>query len=215
MKNTLIATVAVAAMVGVASGEIVNGDFSDGANGWTQYGGSKGPYGDFVSGGSPFDNGAMAVVAYGTFGGTPNYSGYTQNISGSYAAGDVINFGGQMYIEDGKDLFGENNASIQITFWYGDGTAYGFNTVAGTLTSSSETMNVYTVDADYTITEDNMNGLARISLDFSYVQNSIPDSPSDESGAVWATNMYANIVPAPGALALLGVAGLAGRRRRG
>ena len=213
MKNTLIATVAVAAMSGIASGEIVNGDFSDGSNGWAQYGGSEGPYG--VGAGFGFDNDSNAVVAYGTFSGTPHYSGYTQDISGSYAEGDIIDFGGQMYIEAGKELFGGNNASIQITFWYGDGTAYGFNTVAGTLTSSSETMNVYTVDADYTITEDNMNGLARISLDFSYVQNSIPDSPSDESGAVWATNMYANIVPAPGALALLGIAGLAGRRRRG
>ena len=212
MKNTLIATVAVAAMAGVASGEIVNGDFSDGSNGWAQYGGSEGPYG--VGAGFGFDNDSNAVVAYGSFSGTPNYSGYTQNISGDYGAGDVISFGGQMYIEGGKELFGGNNASIQITFWYGDGSAFGFANAAGTLTSSSETMNVYTVDADYTITEDNMNGLARISLDFSYVQTDIPGK-GGESGAAWATNMYANVVPAPGALALLGVAGLAGRRRRG
>lgn len=211
MKNTLIATVAVAAMAGVASGEIVNGDFSDGSNGWTQYGGSEGPYG--VGSAFGFDNDSAAVVAYGSFSGTPNYSGYTQDISGSYAEGDIIDFGGQMYIEAGKELFGGNNASIQITFWYGSGGDFGFAVPAGVLNASSATENVYTFDLQYTL-DAGAASATRISLDFSYVQTDIPEA-GVESGAAWATNMYANIVPAPGALALLGVAGLAGRRRRG
>ena len=209
MKNTLIATVAVAAMAGVASGEIVNGDFSDGSNGWAQYGGSEGPYG--VGAGFGFDNDSNAVVAYGTFSGTPNYSGYTQDISGSYAEGDIIDFGGQMYIEAGKELFGGNNASIQITFWYGND--FGFAVPAGVLDANSATESVYTFDLQYAL-DAGAASATRISLDFSYVQNDIPGK-GVESGAAWATNMYANIVPAPGALALLGVAGLAGRRRRG
>ena len=211
MKNTLIATVAVAAMAGVASGEIVNGDFSDGSNGWAQYGGSEGPYG--VGAAFGFDNDSDAVVAYGTFSGTPNYSGYTQNISGSYAEGDIIDFGGQMYIEAGKELFGGNNASIQITFWYGAGNDFGFAVPAGVLDANSATESVYTFDLQYTL-DAGAASATRISLDFSYVQTDIPGK-GVESGAAWATNMYANIVPAPGALALLGVAGLAGRRRRG
>ena len=211
MKNTLIATVAVAAMAGVASGEIVNGDFSDGSNGWAQYGGSEGPYG--VGAAFGFDNNSDAVVAYGTFSGTPNYSGYTQNISGSYAEGDIIDFGGQMYIEAGKELFGGNNASIQITFWYGAGNDFGFAVPAGVLDANSATESVYTFDLQYTL-DAGAASATRISLDFSYVQTDIPGK-GVESGAAWATNMYANIVPAPGALALLGVAGLAGRRRRG
>ena len=211
MKNTLIAAVAVAAMAGVASGEIVNGDFSDGSNGWTQYGGSEGPYP--VGSTFGFDNNSAAVVAYGTFSGTPNYSGFTQDISGSYAEGDIIDFGGQMYIEAGKELYAGNNAAIQITFWYGAGNDFGFAVPAGTLTGNSASESVYTFDLQYTL-DAGAASATRISLDFSYVQTDIPPAGL-ESGAAWATNMYANIVPAPGALALLGVAGLAGRRRRG
>lgn len=210
MKNVLIASIAAAAVSGFASAEITNGDFSAGSNGWTQYGGSEGPY--QIDGASPFDNQSNAVVAYGTFSGIPNYSGYTQDISGSYAEGDVIDFGGQMYIEAGKELFGGNNASIQITFWYGSGGDFGFAVPAGTLDSSSATESVYTFDLQYTL-DAGAASATRISLDFSYVQNDIPSK--GESGAAWATNMYANIVPAPGAVALLGLAGLAGRRRRG
>ena len=212
MKNVLIATMAAAAVSGFAFAEITNGDFSGGSNGWTQYGGSEGPYG--VGAAFGFDNDSNAVVAYGTFGGTPNYSGYTQDISGSYAEGDVIDFGGQMYIEAGKELFGGNNASIQITFWYGSGGDFGFAVPAGTLTSDSATESVYTFDLQYTL-DAGAASATRISLDFSYVQTDVPSEKGVESGAAWATNMYANIVPAPGAVALLGLAGLAGRRRRG
>ena len=209
MKNVLIATMVAAAVSGFASAEITNGDFSDGSNGWTQYGGSEGPYGV----GFGFDNDSDAVVAYGSFSGAPNYSGYTQDISGSYAEGDIIDFGGQMYIEGGKELFGGNNASIQITFWYGSGGDFGFAQAAGTLTSDSASESVYTFDLQYTL-DAGAASATRISLDFSYVQTDIPGKGT-ESGAAWATNMYANIVPAPGAVALLGLAGLAGRRRRG
>ena len=211
MKIVFIASLAMAATTVTASAEIVNGDFSDGSNGWTQYGGSEGPYS--VGSTFGFDNDAAAVVAYGTFNGAPNYSGFTQDISGSYAEGDIIDFGGQMYIEGGKELFGGNNAAIQITFWYGDGNDFGFAVPAGTLDSNSASESVYTFDLQFTL-DAGAASATRISLDFSYVQANIPPE-GVESGAAWATNMYANIVPAPGAMALLGVAGLAGRRRRG
>ena len=211
MKNVFIATAAAAAVTGMAAGSISNGDFSAGASGWTQYGGSEGPYA--VGSSFGFDGNADAVVAYGTFGGAPNYSGYTQDISGSWSEGDTISFGGQMYIEAGKELFGGNNSSVQITFWYGDGSAYGFSVAAGTLNSSSATQTVYDFNLDYVL-DAGAASATRISLDFSYVQADIPGK-GVESGAAWATNMYANVVPAPGAMALLGLAGLAGRRRRG
>lgn len=209
MKCVFACAVAGLAMAaGSAHADLVNGDFSAGADNWTQYGGSEGPYG------VPFFGGSSAVVAYGTFSGTPNYSGYTQDIGGvgDYSEGDTINFGGQMYIEDGKNLFGGNNASIQLTFWYGDGTAYGFSVAAGTLTSASNTDEVYSFNLDYVL-DSGAASATRISFDFSYVQTDIP-AKGVESGAAWGTNFYANIVPAPGAMALLGVAGLAGRRRR-
>lgn len=211
MKNVFIASLAMAAMTVTASAGIVNGDFSDGANGWSQFGGAEGPYG--VGGAFGFDNASDAVVAYGTFNGTPNYSGFTQDISGIWNEGDTISFGGQMYIEPGKDLFGGNNANIQLNFWYGDGTAYGFTIIGGTVNSSSLTDTVYDIDFSYTL-DAGAASATRISLDFTYVQTDIPGA-GGESGAAWATNMYANVVPAPGAVALLGFAGLARRRRRG
>ena len=149
MKNMFIASLAMAAMTVTASAGIVNGDFSDGANGWSQFGGAEGPYG--VGSAFGFDNGSDAVVAYGTFSGTPNFSGFTQDISGGYSEGDTINFGGQMYIENGKELFGGNNANIQLNFWYGDGTAYGFTIVGGTVNSSSLSDTVYDIDFSYTL----------------------------------------------------------------
>lgn len=201
-----VATMALAA--GSAQADLVNGDFSSGADNWTQYGGSEGPYGVGFFGGS------AAVVAYGTFSGAPNYSGYTQNVglAGDFSEGDTISFGGEMYIENGKDLFAGNTASIQLTFWYGDGSAYGFSVAAGTIGSDSNTDEVYSFNLDYVL-DSGAAEAARISFDFSYVQNDIP-AKGVESGAAWGTNFYANIVPAPGAMALLGVAGLAGSRRR-
>ena len=213
MKNVFIATLATAALTGMAAGSITNGDFSNGSIGWGQYGGSEGPYG--VGSAFGFANDSDAVVAYGTFGGAPNYSGYTQDlgVAGDYAEGDIIAFGGEMYIENGKSPFAGNNANIQLNFWYGDaGTDYGFSVVAGTVNASSLTDTVYIYSLDYVL-DVGAASATRISFDFTYVQTDIPGD-GVESGAVWGTNFYGSIVPAPGALALLGVAGLAGRRRR-
>ena len=207
MKNVIMAT-AVAAMAStVASADIVNGDFSNGSEGWTQFGGSEGPYDVGFFGGS------AAVVAYGTFGGVPNYSGYTQTLAwaGEFSEGDIINFGGEMFIEDGKDLFGGNNANVQLNFWYGGGYDYGFSIVAGTLTGDSNTNEVYGFDMDYLL-DAGAASATRISLDFTYVQTDFASGV--ESGAAWGTNFFGSVVPAPGAVALLGMAGLAGRRRR-
>lgn len=207
MKNVIMAT-AVAAMAStVASADIINGDFSNGSEGWTQFGGSEGPYDVGFFGGS------SAVVAYGTFGGTPNYSGYTQDLAwaGEFAEGDTINFGGEMFIEAGKELFGGNNVNVQLNFWYGGGYDYGFSYVAGTLNADSNTNEVYGFNADYLL-DAGAASATRISLDFTYVQTDFADGV--ESGAAWGTNFFGSVVPAPGAVALLGMAGLAGRRRR-
>ena len=207
MKNVIMAT-AVAAMAStVASADIVNGDFSNGSEGWTQFGGSEGPYDVGFFGGS------SAVVAYGTFGGTPNYSGYTQDLAwaGEFAEGDTINFGGEMFIEAGKELFGGNNVNVQLNFWYGGGYDYGFSYVAGTLNADSNTNEVYGFNANYLL-DAGASSATRISLDFTYVQTDFADGV--ESGAAWGTNFFGSVVPAPGAVALLGMAGLAGRRRR-
>ena len=46
MKKMFIATLSVAAMAGVASGDIVNGNFDGGSTaGWNQFGGSEGASG--------------------------------------------------------------------------------------------------------------------------------------------------------------------------
>jgi len=213
MKNVILATAIAAfatsaANAGVDPFGLENGDFSNGSAGWDQFGGAEGPYDVGFFGGSD------AVVAYGTFGGTPNYSGYTQTLGwvGSFFEGETINFGGEMFIEDGKDLFGGNNVNVQLNFWYGDGYDYGFSVVAGTLNGDSNTNEVYGFDMNYLLDEGAASA-TRISLDFTYVQTDIPAS-GGESGAAWGTNFFGGIVPAPGAMALLGLAGLAGRRRR-
>ena len=214
MKNVILATAIAAfatsaANAGIDPFGLENGDFSNGSAGWDQFGGAEGPYDvGFFGGGS-------AVVAYGTFSGVPNYSGYTQTLgwAGSFFEGETINFGGEMFIEDGKDLYGGNTGNVQLNFWYGDGYDYGFSIVAGTVSSASSTGVVYSFDLDYLL-DAGAASATRISLDFTYVQADIPE-PGGESGAAWGTNFFGGIVPAPGAMALLGLAGLAGRRRRG
>jgi MYXO-CTERM domain-containing protein len=190
---------------GVAQGDLTNGDFSNGNADWNIYGGAEGPYGVGFFGGS------SAVVAYGTFSGVPNYSGASQDITG-YAEGDTIEFGGQMYIEAGKELYGTNSAAIKLTFWYGDGTSYGFDVVAGIVDSNSASDTLFSYDGNFLL-DAGAASATRISFDFSYIQSDIPPGVT-ESGAAWGTNFYANVVPSPGALALLGLAGFSGRRRR-
>ena len=206
MKTLIGCSIASIAMAtGVAQGDLANGDFSDGGNGWNLYGGIQGPFDIGFFGGSD------AVVAYGTFSGVPNYSGASQDITG-YAEGDTIEFGGQMYIEAGKELYGANSAAIKITFWYGDGTSYGFDSVAGIVDANSASDTVFSYDGSFLL-DASAASATRISFDFSYVQSDIPPKGT-ESGAAWGTNFYANVVPSPGALALLGLAGFSGRRRR-
>ncbi len=210
LRDVSASLVSAAMASTIATADITNGSFSNGSEGWTQFGGSEGPYDVGFFGGN------AAVVAYGTFGGTPNYSGYTQDlgVTGDYAAGDIIAFGGEMYIENGKSPYAGNNGNIQLNFWYGAaGTDYGFSVVAGTVNADSLTDTVYLFNLDYVLDEGAASA-TRISLDFTYVQTDIP-AAGVESGAVWGTNFYGSVVPAPGAIALLGVAGLASRRRRG
>lgn len=213
MKTTLIATAAAAALAGMASADLVNGDFAGGSTaGWNQFGGSEGAYNVNFAGGAM----EWAVVAYGTFGGVPNFSGYSQDlgVTGDYAEGDTISFGGDMYIEDAKQLYGGNTANVQLNFWYGAaGTDYGFSVVAGTLDANSARDFLHSFSMDYVL-DAGAASATRISLDFTYVQADIPPAGT-ESGAAWGSNFSGSIVPAPGAIALFGLAGLAGRRRRG
>lgn len=213
MKSMILAAVAATAVVGAANAEIVNGNFDGGSTaGWNQFGGSEGAYNVNFAGGDM----AWAVVAYGTFGGTPNFSGYSQDlgVTGDYAEGDTISFGGDMYIEDAKRLFGGNNVNVQLNFWYGaTGSDYGFSVVAGTLDTNSARDTLHSFAMDYVL-DAGAASATRISLDFTYVQTDIAPGGT-ENGAAWGSNFYGSIVPAPGAMALLGVAGLARGRRRG
>ena len=105
---------------------------------------------------------------------------------------------------------GLTNRDIKLTFWYTDGSPFGFAVVAGTLEAFSLTNNVYTFDSSYTL-DAGAASATRISLDFTYVR---PTSLRMAKNPAWATNMYANVVRAPSVLALIGCAGLRIRRRR-
>ncbi len=205
MKRIAFAAAAVVAVATSASADLINGDLED-TTGWEFFGGQ----GIFQP---AFFGGGNSIVAYGTFGGFPNFSGATQTLgwAGDYAEGDTINFGGQMYLEGNKVPYGTNRAVIQLNFWYGDGYAYGFSVVAGEVNANSITDTILDFELDYVL-DAGAASATRISFDFTYVQDGFEDGV--ESGAVWGDNFYASIVPAPGAMALLGVAGLARGRRR-
>jgi hypothetical protein len=206
MNKSVFAAVAAAAVVaGGANADLVNGGFDDGGTGW-----------DFFGGQGLFDPSFLpgnAVVAYGTFAPGTNFSGVTQTLgwAGEFAEGDTINFGGDMYLESAKVPYGTNRAVIQLNFWYGGGYDYGFSVVAGVVDASSATDQILSFNLDYVL-DAGAASATRISFDYTYIQDGFEDGV--ESGAIWGDNFYASIVPAPGAMALLGVAGLARGRRR-
>lgn len=211
MMRSLTIAAATAVIASSASADLVNGNLEN-FTGWELFGG----LGIFQP---PFFGGGNSIVGYGTFGGVPNFSGATQTIgfaaAGDYAEGDTIDFGGQMYLEGNKVPYGTNRAVIQLNFWYGDGSAYGFSVVAGEVNANSATDEILDFGLSYTL-DAGAASATRISFDFTYIQDGFEDGV--ESGAVWGDNFYANIVrapvPAPSAMALLGMAGLARRRRR-
>ena len=85
--------------------------------------------------------------------------------------------------------------------------------IAGTLDANSARDTLHSFAMDYVL-DAGAASATRISLDFTYVQTDIPGK-GEESGAAWGSNFYGSIVPAPGAIALFGMAGLARGRRRG
>jgi len=206
MNTRLFAAVAAVAVVaGSANADLVNGGFDEGGTGWEFFGGQ----GLFDP---PFLPG-NALVTYGTFAPGTNFSGATQTLAwaGEFAEGDTINFGGDMYLESSRVPYGTNRAVIQLNFWYGAGYDYGFSVVAGEVNANSATDQILSFDLDYVL-DAGAASATRISFDFTYIQDGFEDGV--ESGAVWGDNFHASIVPAPGAMALLGMAGLARGRRR-
>ena len=197
------AVAGLALAAGSAQGEILNGDFADGNANWNVFGGA----GIYDFGGNPnvpFDSNAAAT--WGAFNGD-GYSGVAQDISGGWSEGDTINFGAQAFVEN--PLFADNFGFVALNFFGADGNWW-FNVTSEDVNNSMMDGGIHDVGGSITL-DAGAASAARIEYVIIFRQ---PWDDGSDSGAIIWDNAYANVVPTPGALALLGLAGLAGRRRR-
>ena len=197
------ALLVVAALSGSAAAELINGDFTDGGNGWNVFGGA-GVFDYGSNGGVPYDG--MAAATWGDY--FSGYSGVAQDLApGSWAEGDTINFGADAFIEN--TLYGENHGFVALNFFGADG-GFWFNVTAGDVNNSLNDGSIHSMSNSYTL-DAGAASAARIEYVIIFRQPWWDDQPS---GSIIWDNAYANVVPTPGALALLGLAGLVGSRRR-
>ena len=209
MKSWIIAAATAALVSGAASAEVslANGNFEDGGNGWNTFGG-HGIF-DYSSEYPSFGNNGLA--AWGDYGG--GYSGAVQDLGGTWAVGDTITFGADVVLPD-DFLYGDNYAFIALNFFGADGNFwYQHNWDINDEDYASD--QIHSIEHSITLELDDQGGslanAARIEFALIFRQPWHDDQPS---GAVIFDNAFATTVPGPGALALLGLAGIASRRRR-
>ncbi|MDE0888971.1 MAG: PEP-CTERM sorting domain-containing protein [Phycisphaerales bacterium] len=201
MKISILAI----AITGAASAGLENGDFNGGNIGWNVFNGA-GIY-DYAGNPSvPFESNALAT--WGAFTGGVGYSGAGQDIAaGTWSEGDTIHYGANAFVEN--QLFADNIGYVALNFFGADGNWW-FNHTTDNVDNSDmdgethQFANSITLDAGAA-------SAARIEFVIIFYQ---PWHDESGSGSIIWDDAYANVVPAPGALALLGLAGLAGRRRR-
>ncbi|MCH2161385.1 MAG: hypothetical protein MK085_05880 [Phycisphaerales bacterium] len=201
LVSCAVASMALAA--GTAQAEIYNGDFAGGNANWNVFGGA-GIYDYAGNAAVPFES--MAAATWGAFDGN-GYSGVAQDISGGWSEGDTINFGAQAFVEN--PLFADNIGFVALNFFGADGNWW-FNVVSDNVTNALNDGGIHDMAGSITL-DAGAASAARIEFVIIFHQ---PWHDGSDSGAIIWDNAYANVVPTPGALALLGLAGLAGRRRR-
>jgi len=202
MKHVCV-VIAAAAFTGAATADLVNGNFDDGGTGWNVFGGA-GIY-DYTGNPSvPFESNAAAT--WGDY--FSGYSGVAQDIeAGSWSEGDTIYFGADAFVEDW--LYADNIGFVALNFFGADGNWW-FNVTTPEVTNADFGTGVNTMSSSITL-DAGAASAARIEYVIIFRQPWWDEQPS---GSIIWDNAYANVVPAPGALALLGLAGLAGSRRR-
>ncbi|MBC23787.1 MAG: hypothetical protein CMJ32_07740 [Phycisphaerae bacterium] len=203
IRTTLFSTAAALLVSGAAHAEILNGGFTDGADHWNLFGG----HGLFDYSADGFEGiEGNGLAAWGAYDGA-GYSGAAQDINGTWNAGDTIEFGADWYVPNPDPLHGDNHGFIALNFFGADG-GWWFNVVSPLIDHAPGTSGSHSLS--YTLDE-GAAGAARIEFVMIFRQ---PENHGGPSGAVIYDNAFANIVPTPGALALLGIAGLGMRRRR-
>ena len=210
MKSWIIAAATAALVSGAASAEVTlqNGDFEDGTNGWNVFGGHG--HFDYTNDTNiAFDSNALAT--WGDYGG--GYSGAAQNLGGDWNVGDTINFGADVVLPD-PSLWGDNYGFIVLNFFGSDNNLWWGHTIE-IHDEDYSSGPIHSIDHSITLDLDDQGGslayAARLEMVLIFRQ---PSHNGDPSGAIIFDNAYATTVPAPGALALLGLAGIASRRRR-
>ena len=179
------------------------GDTIDGWVGWNLYGGQAWQSDDANEGDGLFGSSAAKVWA----GNPGDFAGAAVDLDVSKLnAGDVLTFSVDIYTPEG-DGFGRNlgEAYAEINGFDADGNLYADTNSRDSRSNWSDTSGIQTLGGNlfsYTVAGDE----ARIEINVGFAGNG-------NWGAMFIDNMSLTLVPAPGALALLGLAAV-GRRRR-
>jgi hypothetical protein len=158
-----------------------------------------------------------------------SWGSYTPGLPGVFSNQGTMALVGSIHLPGNYMQAGPNGNTMRIEFpnyaggslpntgIYGLGVAYRF--VDGTNTAVSGFMTVYFSNgSNISIGQNTLTGTGFAGIwqaDFASGQiSAIVLSPSTSNGQVIVDTIYVGIVPAPGAVALVGVAGLIGSRRR-
>ena len=204
MKNicTLLMTTALAS---AASAALENGNFNNGNVGWNVFNGAG--IHDYAGNPAvPFESHAAAT--WGAWTGPGGYSGVAQDIeAGTWAEGDTIHYGAHAFVEN--SLFADNIGYVGLNFFGADGNWW-FNHTTDNVHNGHMNGEIHHFSNSLTL---DAGAASAARIEFVIIFHQPWDDGSDSGAIIW-DDAYAKVVPTPGALALLGLAGLAGRRRR-
>ena len=171
---------------------IQNGDFSSGFDNWANWDNT------FIEPG--FDGDSMK--AFGNFGSEWNFGGAAQEVAVTEGVEYTISAEALTYNND--SIAGTQNQGLLAIDWFGADGSYWY---------SENTLLIDGTYSEDTVHAGSFNVTAPAGVGFGKVVIGILQ-PAFEGGSIYFDNVAMRAVPAPGALALLGLAGFAARRRR-
>lgn len=213
MNNTAIIG-AAALLAGSAAGQtslIQNGGFEDGLNNWIAFG--NGGFNDGSTNPDPaglLDNNHYGL--FGQFSGAFNVSGVAQELVG-WQFGDIIQVAVEGYTSSGDSIAGTSNEFFVAINVFDAAGNFWFNVPSvGVINGSNAEDTLFPLTSDFFIDPALQNSLGVSKLEIAIVF--IQQDGSFDGGSVLFDNASAIIIPAPGAAAGLGLAGLMAARRR-
>ena len=218
MTRTSMAAGAAAIIVAAAGASaqsfsgISNGDFESGTAGWAFFNNAFFQDGAVDPDPNAFytDGNGNHVKAFGLFSGGESFNGVAQDLTG-WSFGDTIDFGADVYSPTIDNIVGSANEVFVALNFFDASNNFLFNVPTAPFAGPVD--QVETLSNTFVLDDPGLDGLVdRIELVLIVRQ----PAGNFDGGAAFFDNAFATItpIPAPGAIAILGLGAVATRRRR-